>query len=115
MKPRLIIILVLVLALIGGGIYIVLSNTPEDTSSTAPADGKYTLAQVAEHGTEADCWTSINGTVYDLSSWVSRHPGGPGPIIGLCGKEGTESFEKMHGDAPNPQKALALLKIGELK
>lgn len=86
-----------------------------DTTSTESAAGGYTLADVASHATESDCWTAINGSVYDLTTWIGRHPGGPGPIKGLCGIDGTDGFNKMHGGSKSAEKALILLKIGDLQ
>lgn len=85
-----------------------------DTTATESAAGGYTLADVASHATESDCWTAINGSVYDLTTWIGRHPGGPGPIKGLCGIDGTDGFNKMHGGSKSAEKALILLKIGDL-
>ena len=86
-----------------------------DTTATESASGGYTLADVASHASESDCWTAINGSVYDLTTWIGRHPGGPGPIKGLCGIDGTEGFSKMHGGSKSAEKALILLKIGDLQ
>ena len=82
---------------------------------TASASGSYTLAEVQAHNTQTDCWSAIKGNVYDLTSWISRHPGGPAPIIGLCGTDGTEAFTNQHGSMGRPASMLALLKIGSLK
>ncbi len=78
-------------------------------------DGVYTLEEVATHALQEDCWTTIRGAVYDLTTWVSRHPGGENPIVSLCGIDGTERFEKKHGDSKNAQAAIVLLKIGTLE
>lgn len=75
----------------------------------------YTMADVQMHNTKADCWSAIGGNVYDLTSWVSRHPGGEGPIIGLCGTDGTTAFTNKHGNGGKPKSMLALLKIGTLQ
>ena len=48
----------------------------DDQVAPAAATGSYTLAQVAIHSSAADCWTAINGSVYNLSAWIARHPGG---------------------------------------
>ncbi len=74
----------------------------------------FTLQEVAMHNTPNDCWATINGSVYDLSTWVSRHPGGSTPIENLCGIDGSERFTKKHGGSSSAQAALILLKIGEL-
>lgn len=87
-------------------------SNPEDTTS---AENTYTLAEITAHGTADNCWATINGKVYDLTSWVSRHPGGPDRIKNLCGTDGTEFFTRKHGKSNAAQNALALLYIGELK
>ena len=37
----------------------------------------YTLADVAKHKEPGDCWTAIEGLVYDISDYIGDHPGGP--------------------------------------
>ncbi|CAB3221300.1 unnamed protein product [Arctia plantaginis] len=32
----------------------------------------YTPAEIAIHNTSKDCWVSLNGTVYDLTSWLEN-------------------------------------------
>lgn len=74
--------------------------TPAPTPSSSPTTGAttgYTLAQVAAHGTTADCWSAVNGKVYNLTSFVDAHPGGTGPIASMCGKDGTSLFLSKHG------------------
>lgn len=46
---------------------------------------------VATHSTQADCWTIISGKVYDVTEYVSNHPGGS-EILRACGKDATELF-----------------------
>lgn len=89
----------------------VVTTPATSTPSTVKA---YTLAEVAVHATTANCWTSIKGDVYDLTPFVTKHPGGVPAISQLCGKEGTATFTAMHGGQPNPEKMLASLKIGIL-
>lgn len=73
------------------------------------------MEDVAKHAVESDCWSVVNGQVYDLTSWVSRHPGGSRSIIGMCGKDASAAFERKHGGERRPQAALILLKIGTLR
>ena len=80
--------------------------------TTAP--NSYTQAQVAIHNTSGNCWATINGNVYNLTSWISQHPGGEAPILGLCGKDGTSAFENQHSDNARANAELATLKIGTL-
>ena len=52
----------------------------------------FSLAEVAAHGTTEDCWFVINGTVYDISGFLSRHPGGKGLLLANAGKDASEEF-----------------------
>ncbi|MBI3888291.1 Ig-like domain-containing protein [Candidatus Nomurabacteria bacterium] len=49
----------------------------------------FTLADVAAHSTAADCWTVVNNNVYNLTSYISQHPGGVATITQMCGIDGT--------------------------
>jgi cytochrome b involved in lipid metabolism len=86
------------------------------TTPTSPAqpEGKYTLADVQAHNSQASCWTTINGGIYDLTSWISNHPGGEAAILSLCGTDGTAAFTAQHGGQGRPEAELASLKIGTL-
>ena len=74
------------------------------------------LETVALNDSEASCWTVINGNVYDLTDWISSHPGGASRILGLCGKDGTSQFEGQHrgsGSAEGTLEGYLLGSIGE--
>jgi cytochrome b involved in lipid metabolism len=72
-----------------------------------PPTTTYTLAQVQTHNVATNCWTAINGKVYNLTSFISSHPGGPAAITGLCGTDGTAAFTGKHGTQSNPTSVLA--------
>ncbi len=86
-----------------------------DTTDAENVDNHYTTAEIQTHATKENCWSSINGSVYNLTTWVSRHPGGESPIMALCGNDGSEMFNRVHGSSDIAQKALFLLKIGSLE
>ncbi|MCA9309548.1 cytochrome b5 domain-containing protein, partial [Candidatus Saccharibacteria bacterium] len=76
----------------------------------------FTAAQVSEHSTSSDCWTIINGEVYDITSYISQHPGG-NVITEACGVDGTTAFNTQGGEGSHSPTADALLssfKIGTL-
>ncbi len=80
-------------------------------SSTTP---KYTLADIAKHSTGSSCWTAVGGYVYDLTSFVSSHPGGD-DILKACGKDGTELFQSEdEHEEENAMATLDTLFIGTL-
>lgn len=72
------------------------------------------MAQVAMHASAASCWSVIRGNVYDLTSWITKHPGGQAAILQLCGKDGTAAFVGQHGGSPQQESVLATFKIGVL-
>lgn len=90
------------------------TDSSDTDTGTSTAGTSYTMADVATHNNAQSCWVTINGGVYDLTTWISRHPGGQAAILSLCGKDGTEAFNKMHGGKERPEQQLASFKIGVL-
>ena len=84
------------------------SSTPSDTGKAL------TAAEVALHSTSSDCWSVVNGNVYDLTSFVNRHPGGSGNINLMCGKDATIAFTGQHGSGGRPNNELSNLLLGPL-
>ena len=64
--------------------------SPAVTAPVVPAG--LTLADVAKHATASDCWLIVSDKVYDVTSYVNEHPGGPAILKG-CGKEATALFQ----------------------
>ncbi len=88
----------------------VVVTPPSGTGSTS-----YTLAEVAIHNNSASCWSVVSGNVYNLTSWISRHPGGSSAIKGMCGVDASTAFNGQHGGQSRPVAELAGFKIGILK
>ena len=59
------------------------SASATGAASPSGSSQSYTMADVAKHNSQTDCWAAIDGDVYDLTQWISRHPGGPDKIIGV--------------------------------
>jgi len=92
------------------------SGTGGATSSQNPPTVKsYTLSEVATHKTSSSCWTVVRNDVYDVTSWISQHPGGSGAIVSMCGVDATAAFEGQHGGQRRPENELTSFKIGLLK
>ncbi len=85
-----------------------------DSASAAPSGAGMTMAAVATHSTSADCWAVVNGTVYDLTSWISEHPGGAAVIEAICGTDATAAFEAQHKGEAEPDAELQGFEIGAL-
>jgi cytochrome b involved in lipid metabolism len=72
----------------------VTDNTPVANATIAndtPAVATFTANDVAKHSTQNDCWMIINGQVYDLTDYISSHPGGDA-MLQACGGDGTTLF-----------------------
>jgi cytochrome b involved in lipid metabolism len=90
------------------------TTTPPAAPAPTPTIASYTLAQVGEHGVEGNCWSAINGQVYDLGAWINKHPGGDRAILSICGKDGSAAFNGQHGGDKKPERVLAGFEIGVL-
>jgi len=88
----------------------------EQSSETSTEDKKtYSIEEVAKHNLKENCWAVIRGKVYDLTQWIDKHPAGPDKILNICGKDGTEIFEKVHGGKEKPENILKRFEIGILE
>ncbi|KAJ6456182.1 hypothetical protein C8R45DRAFT_1035191 [Mycena sanguinolenta] len=78
----------------------------------------YTAEDVATHKTAANCWLSHRGKVYNVSRFLTDHPGGDDIIIKYAGKDvegpmaGKEGEAHEHSDAA--YEMLAEYQIGKL-
>ncbi len=89
-------------------------NESESLSENLYRGAEYTLDDVVLHNSESDCWTVINGNVYDLTEWINNHPGGSSAIISLCGKDGSSAFNAQHGGSSGPEMTLEEFYVGAL-
>lgn len=102
---------------VGGIVYWQTSDIPaaaQNTETNTQTNGGMTAADVATHADASSCWSIINGNVYDLTSWIPRHPGGPDAILKLCGVDGSERFNNQHGGSAPQEQTLAGFKVGTL-
>jgi cytochrome b involved in lipid metabolism len=72
------------------------------------------ISDVALHKTPENCRTTINGTVYDVTAFFGKHPGGDKNLFRVCGIDATEVFNKKHGNDPKANNILAGFEIGTL-
>ena len=52
-------------------------------------------SELGMHNTRHDAWTAIRGTVYDVTEFISNHPGGPAAILKIMGQDGTRFFGRL--------------------
>lgn len=135
-------LIVVALLAVGAFVFLASDDTPESSdpsdqstaelNAAAPQQPQpqtddvtvFTLEEVAANSSESSCWTIINGSVYDITSYLSRHPGG-NVILEACGTDGTTLFtqrETQEGEtvgsgtphSSNANAQLEQLKIGEI-
>ena len=87
--------------------------SPTPTAEVTTQAG-YTMAKVKENNSSASCWSVINGNVYNLTQWINSHPGGQSVIRGLCGVDGTSSFNGKHRGDGGPASILTGYLLGPL-
>lgn len=85
---------------------------PGPSGPSASPDTGITAAEVAKHNTASDCWSVIDGNVYDLTTYIPTHKGGPGVLTAICGKDGTSAFTGQHSGQAAPAADLSSLLVG---
>jgi cytochrome b involved in lipid metabolism len=89
-----------------------INNDQQADSDNQPNQdsGKISLSELAEHNSLENCWIAYDGKVYDITSYLPRHPGTPEKILPYCGSadEFEQAFTKKHGTS----KVGLLMKVG---
>jgi len=70
------------------------------------AKGPITAEQLAAHCTEKDCWIAVNDKVYDITSFLGRHPGGKSMLLLCSGRDATQLVQTYHPFTDAPYKIL---------
>lgn len=97
-----------------------LDQLGKSTSSAAPSAASsastaaLTSATVAKHAKASDCWTIVNGKVYNVTTWIDQHPGGKSVITAMCGIDATTAFKNKHGLAGKQATQLGEFLVGSL-
>uniref|UniRef100_A0ABK0LA38 Cytochrome b5 type B n=1 Tax=Rattus norvegicus TaxID=10116 RepID=A0ABK0LA38_RAT len=93
--------------------------TPEASGSgrngqgSDPAVTYYRLEEVAKRNTAEETWMVIHGRVYDITRFLSEHPGGEEVLLEQAGADATESFEDV-GHSPDAREMLKQYYIGDV-
>uniref|UniRef100_A0A0N5B0J7 Cytochrome b5 heme-binding domain-containing protein n=1 Tax=Syphacia muris TaxID=451379 RepID=A0A0N5B0J7_9BILA len=64
---------------------------------STPSNKTVDAAELSKHNTEKDCWMLLGDKVYDVTKYVSFHPGGPEELLRAAGCDGTKLFAEIHG------------------
>lgn len=90
----------------------ILSSGKANTSQTNinSTSEKITIVQLSQHNSQSDCWVGYEEKIYDITSFLPKHPGSAAAIVPYCGteKEFTTAFIAQHGTT----KVNLLMKVG---
>ena len=84
------------------------------TGGTASGQLALSAQEVSKHNSASDCWSVVNGNVYNLTSYIQRHPGGQSALKTICGKDGSAAFSNQHNNQGKPNNVLQGFLIGAL-
>ncbi|KAI8917973.1 putative acyl-CoA dehydrogenase [Entophlyctis helioformis] len=90
-----------------------------DAQPVAPTAAKgalktLSLAELARHNTDRDCWIAVRGRVYDVTRFLDVHPGGKRILLTVAGQDATKAFELHHQATTVLAKYDAKLVVGVL-
>lgn len=131
MKKELLVGFGITILLIGGVFIFMRKPTPNSSSSTLlkttnkssikaqTTPGVYIdISTVQTHNTADNCWIIIDKNIYEMTSYMSSHPGGAKTIIPWCGKESTNAFNTIKngkGHSTAAEMDLDLYYLGNVK
>ena len=109
MKYKLLVVLFIAIVIISVALYVGVSRA-NDSSNNPENNLPITISELNAHNNINDCWVAYTGKVYDITSWLPRHPGKAEAILPYCGtaKEFEDAFTKQHGT----KFASLLMKVG---
>lgn len=81
-----------------------------------PEQAAIPLSELLGHNTDEDCWVIYKTKIYDLTSWLARHPGGIKTILPYCGTQNfEEAFTRMHGTSKSEMFMKVAIYMGDLE
>lgn len=92
--------------------------TPKTSTSTSTAFTGITRSEVAKHNVASDCWIIINKNAYNVTAYLSKHPGGSAEVIKTCGTDATVAYDAIKGGRGHSSSAdsdLSSLLIGAVQ
>lgn len=84
-------------------------------AAAATATPPIPFTDVERRNTAQDCWSVVDGVVYDLTAFIARHPAGASDIEEMCGTDASEEFNGTHSGQAEPEEWLAVFRVGELE
>jgi sulfite reductase alpha subunit-like flavoprotein len=70
---------------------------------------------VRHNDDESGYWMSIHDDVFDMTEFIRLHPGGARVLIGYCGLDGTEGYERTHANRSEIDAMRQMYAIGKVR
>jgi cytochrome b involved in lipid metabolism len=92
---------------------------PDTVPAAADATTRpISIAELARHGDAQSCWMAIEGMVYDVTSYLGRHPTPDTVLLAWCGRDAsvgmrTKGYGRDH--SPAAWARLQALQVGVLE
>jgi len=118
MKKELVLSVLIVLVVAGGILINTQKKSAPGITPSAPSTATISKENIAKHSSKDDCWVVVNGNVYNVTSYIPNHPGGPQQIIPLCGGDAITAFDTKGGQGQHSLRAqttLDTLLVGALQ
>ncbi|KAI0853850.1 FMN-dependent dehydrogenase-domain-containing protein [Daldinia vernicosa] len=76
------------------------------------------LVEVKEHKTQESCWMVLHGKVYDITSFVPKHPGGRSILLKNAGQDASAAFDSVHSveildEYLTPDQVIGTIELGD--
>src|SRR3989338_8942192 len=75
---------------------------------------EYDMEEIAKHNVITSCWVVIHGGVYDVTKYLTEHPGGLALLLKASGRDATSDFEGMF-HSPRARETLKKYAIGKVR
>nr|CAI5823765.1 unnamed protein product [Callosobruchus analis] len=78
--------------------WIRLGASGRDLTGVGDRAGRMTVtkSELARHNRIDDIWLAVRGRVYNVTSYIPFHPGGPDELMKAAGIDATKLFEQVN-------------------
>ena len=91
-----------------------LKSLSTEVEENAPATNNVTMSELVMHRVPEDAWLVMDGRVFDVTPFLSRHPGGTNILRMFLGRDGSSAFAAIPGhQARGIRKQLSRLEFGQ--
>lgn len=70
---------------------------------------------VRRNDDERGYWMAVHDDVFDMTEFIRLHPGGASVLLGYCGMDGTEGYERSHANRSEIDAMRQMYAIGKIR